>query len=186
MKFKRMIGLVASMALMLAPATAAVAKPVTSHRIEVSWASSAGLVTTNGSLGVTSDESGESLVKLQLWENGAVQCSDGSWVSTSRVLSYEGAVSLSVSVDRHLDQITIDGSIPATETVTGGCLVPALRTAQHDVSVSLDGTGLGRVARSRDSVTGTRFITRLADVTLDLGGVSITDQANLTKIIARG
>ena len=186
MKFKRTLGLVASMALMLAPATAALARPVTSHQFVVSWNSADGVVTTYGSLDVTAGESGTSQVSFQLRGTGAVQCSDGSWQQTSRVVSYDGPASLSVSVDRHLDQITIDGSLPVSETVTNGCLAPALQTVQYGFSVSLDGTGIGRVERSRDSASGTRYMTRAADVALDLDGVSITELGTLTKIIVRG
>ncbi|MDH3247737.1 MAG: hypothetical protein OEQ47_02185 [Acidimicrobiia bacterium] len=180
MKLKRNTGLVLSLVLILAPATAAVAKPVASHHLAVDTSSFESGVSVNGSIDLTVDGSGISSVRLIWAESSLTECGATSGL-LHRSIEHAGPAALDVTIDRHLETVVVTGSLEVVETVTtcGSSVV-----SSSTIDLNLTGVAADRPARSRDGATGTRFISRAHEFVLELGVKQVLDSGTLTKSIS--
>ena len=185
MKLKRNTGLVLSLVLILAPATAAVAKPVASHHLVISWSSMEAGTSVNGSIDFVIDESGTPMIDLIRTESRFEACADGSGGVWSSSTEYRGSAALSVTIDRHLQTVEIVGDLPARQRVTSSCGSSAVVESTSLVFVSLTGLSDSRSVRTRDSDSRSRIISRWHSFVLELDGDLVSSQGMLTKTISR-
>lgn len=184
MKLKRTTGLLLSLALMSAPAIAAVAKPVASHHLVVSWNSTEAGIFVNGSIDFD-DESGTPMIELISTESGLEVCSDGSSGIRTSSMEYHGTTSLDIAIDRHLKTVTISGNLPVNLKVSSTCDGAASVESTTPVVLNLTGLSESRPVRTRDSESGSRIISRWHSFELELDGVPVSSQGMLTKTISR-
>lgn len=188
MKPNRVTGPLLALALICAPAIPALAKPVSTHVVEVDWVVSESDVFTNGFVTVTHDELGQTSVDLLIFENSVVDCGGGSQGTMSRSVSHSGPVDLAFTVDRHMDEASLVGSISVTESTSVFCFgSPTVNSVQQSTTeLELLAFAVDRPVRSRDRETGTRYIVRPANVTVSVGAATYADQGLLTEEISRG
>lgn len=183
MKLRHTTALWLSLILVVLPATAAFAKPVSSHHLAVTWGSSGAAVFVNGSLDVTIHESGVQTIYLLVTESRLDACGDGSLGSWNRSVDYRGPATLTSTIDRNLETIEIVGSLEAEETVTSSC-TGTTEVTKSMITIDLSGSATDRPVRTRDHASGTRVISRALDFVLDLNGDSISDPGVLSKSIS--
>lgn len=185
MRMKRTTGLMLSLALMVLPATAALAKPVADHHVAISWYSSSGTGSIVGSMDVRADESGTTTVDYLHVESRMERCSDGSFAPERSESQYRGVAPLTVLVERSLETIELSGDMPVHTTVTSTCPDAAVVHSDATVTIQLSGLSTERPVRARDKDSGARMISRWHDFVLIADGVVYSDSGWLTKTISR-
>ena len=187
MKPNRMTGPLLAVALICAPAIPALGRPVSTHTVEMDWSTNQSGVFTSGFVTVTHDDLGQTDVAVLILESSVVECGGASLGTMSRTVSHSGPADVSIVIDRHMDEVALNGQIDVTESTSVSC--PGTATVDT-VQVSTTDVGLLAVAvdrpfRSRDQQTGTRYIVRPADVTVSLDTATYADSGLVTEEISR-
>ena len=184
MRMKRTTGLVLSLALLMAPATAALAKPVATHHVDVIWSASNGDI-VNGGFTLEVDEAGIATVDFVETTLTFETCGTGLPAMMTRdSLQFSGESALKTVIDRQLKTIEVSGTLHAERTVTSGCDGASV-TSSEVIDVTLVGVSIDRPVRTRDQATGVRRISVPHQIALDFGGGVVTSTELLTKSIAR-
>lgn len=187
MKPNRFTGPLMALALMCAPAIPALARPVSTHTVDMDWSTSQSGVFTNGNVTVTHDELGQTNVDLLVLQSSLIECDGGLLGVLDRSVSHSGPADVSIAIDRHMDEIALNGQIDVTESTTVSCPGAAtVNTVQASTTdVDLLAVAADRPVRSRDQQTGTRSIVRAADVTVSLDLATYADSGLVTEEISR-
>ncbi len=160
------------------PATAAMARPISTYSTEVIFDSGG----WNGSVMLETDEQGLGYLYVYMSKKTVVQCAWGQSMD-SLTVAYNEATAGAVNVERKLASLTFESAQSVTSTYFDGCnLVETVSKAPMSLSVGAVATGdlnRGRNAQGR-------VLSRMSDVTVSLGGMVFTDSAALQELITKG
>lgn len=175
----RTTAFLATLALALAPATAAFAKPVSTYSIDVSW-------DTVSSASISQTEGGAGTFSLTHNDFSTTTCADGSTGLVANSWSASDApATVTLVTDRKMDTATATATGLATLVSEVRCLSGVTTTtSQVTIDLVFDATATGSTDRFH-LANGDRVISRSADVVVTFDGVTALTGGHIVETISK-
>lgn len=163
------------------PATAAMARPISTYSFDSSISNGAG--TWSGDVQFEVDEQGLAYLRVNLSRMVYVNCGgSGMGLDTERV-TYDAATSGVLAVERKLASMTFTSAQPMEWTSTDGC-TGATTSHTAVTAVTLDTLATGDLNRGRTSEG--RLLTRMSNVVVNVGAAQANGTLILQELITKG